>query len=52
MNKRFFRYCINCGKRFQPIGRYVKLCIDCQTPAHKSYIVKKLEKYKTKPKLK
>lgn len=29
MGKRFFRYCDKCGRRFNPNGRYQKLCIKC-----------------------
>jgi len=29
---RFKRYCIRCGKKFQPKGKYTKICKDCHKP--------------------
>ena len=26
---RYFKFCLKCGGKFSPIGRFTKLCPDC-----------------------
>lgn len=38
--KRLGRYCIRCGKRFIPTGRFHKVCFDCMPkPAKLRYLL-------------
>jgi len=33
----YFRYCDKCGKRFQPSGKFTKLCDKCLPKPWKTY---------------
>ena len=39
---RFFRYCESCGRKFNPEGRWQKLCLECRMKVRNVNFIKML----------
>jgi uncharacterized OB-fold protein len=37
---RFFRYCLNCGKKYYPNGKFSKLCEECYQKVRNANFIK------------
>jgi len=46
----FFRFCIRCGKKYTPLGRYSKICPTCCLKSRTDYQKKLKIKWKRKKK--
>lgn len=43
---RFFRFCLKCGEKFWPVGRFTQCCDNCQTPQSRGKKLKNKERVK------